>query len=88
MLIAHASAFAASMGFIFLKALQQRNVAFDNFAWIMPTALAMGFAEVYVIATVAVVGYDLGLVLSIGTGAGLGAMAAMVVHKRFVRGGR
>jgi len=77
--------FAASFVFVFLKAFQQRNVAFDNYKWVFPTSLAMAATEVYVIAAIATQGYSLAAVLGMGTGAGFGAMLAMVLHHRYVK---
>jgi hypothetical protein len=74
--------FLASFAFIFLKAFQQRNVAFDHHAWIVPTSMLMALVEVYVIANVAAKGFSLALVFSIGIGSGLGALSAAVTHKR------
>ena len=71
--------------FVFLKAAQQRNVAFDHYWPVMPISLLMAATEVYVISTIVRLGYDLYLVLAVGTGAGVGALAAMVLHKRFFK---
>ena len=79
-----ATTFLASFVFIFIKAFQQRNVAFDHYAWIVPTSLLMAAAEVYVIANIATKGYSLWLVLSVGLGSGLGALSSVIVHKRFL----
>ncbi|MPZ19527.1 MAG: hypothetical protein GEV06_16645 [Luteitalea sp.] len=84
-MISYALVFAASFGFIFLKAFQQRNVAFDNYGWVAPTSLAMAGAEVFVIANIARNGWAWPLVLVIGLGSGAGALAAMLVHKRWVK---
>ncbi len=78
-------AFFASFGFIALRAFQQRNVAFDNYLWILPTSMLMAAAEVYVVANVAQRGYHLPLVATIGLGSGAGCLAAMFLHKRFVK---
>lgn len=78
------SAFFASLAFVFFKAFQQRNVAFDHFTWVMPTSLGMALTEFYVVALVAQHGYSLPLVFAAGCGAGLGAIAAMSTHRRFV----
>ena len=78
-------AFVASFVFIFLKAFQQRNVAFMNYGWVMPTSMAMACTEVYVIASVAHSGWSPVLVLCIGAGSGLGATIAMYVHNRWVK---
>lgn len=77
--------FAASFGFIFLKALQQRNVQHNDFALVFPTSVAMAAFEVYVIAQVALSGYGLGLVLAWGSGAGLGAICAMLLHNAHLK---
>lgn len=82
----HALTFVASFVFIFLKAFQQRSVAFDNYVWVVPTSLAMAATEVFVIANIATRGWHVGLVLTIGLGSGLGALGAMLLHRRFVGG--
>jgi hypothetical protein len=75
----------AMFAFVFTKAFQQRNVAFDHYWPVIPTSWAMAFTEVYVISVIVRTGYDLALVLAIGTGAGVGALGAMVVHKHMFR---
>lgn len=75
--------FLAMLAFVFFKAFQQRNVAFDNYVAVLPTSLAMAATEFYVIALIVKTGYDIVLVLALGTGAGIGALGAMVAHKRF-----
>ena len=74
--------FAASFIFIFLKAWQQRNVAFDHYSWIVPTSLAMAFVEVFVVVNIVQRGFSVPLVLSIGLGSGFGALAAAFCHKK------
>lgn len=76
------STFSASFVFIFLRAFQQRNVAFDNYAAIMPTSLLMAATEVVVIVNIATMGWHLPLVLAVGIGSGSGALCAMIAHKR------
>ena len=83
-MIEYGLAGGAMFVFVFLKALQQRNVAFDNYWWIMPVSLGMAAMEVYVIARIAAGGWHWALVLVIGVGAGLGALSAMVLHRKFV----
>lgn len=79
-------AFAASFAFIFLRAFQQRNVAFDNYVWIVPTSLLMASTEFVVVANIAQSqGYNVALVLTIGSGSGLGALCAALLHKRYVK---
>lgn len=87
-MITEVSAFGASLAFVFFKAFQQRNVAFDHFRWVMPTSMGMALTEFYVVALVAKHGYSLPLVLAAGAGAGLGAIAAMTLHARFVGRGK
>lgn len=77
--------FAANFAFIMLKAVQQRNVAFDNYVWVVPTSFAMGVVEVYVVAQVALRGWSLPVVLTLGLAGGSGALLAMVLHKRFIK---
>jgi len=80
--------FVASFIFIFLKAFQQRNVAFDHYIPVIPTSLAMAAAaaaEVYVIANVVVKGFSFPLVLAVGLGSGIGAVVAMKTHKLIFR---
>jgi len=77
----------ASMLFVFLKAFQQRNVAFDNYVAVMPVSILMAATEVYVIGSVARQGWHLPLVAAIGVGAGIGCMAAMYLHHHiFIKG--
>lgn len=78
--------------FVFFKAAQQRNVAFLNYRWVLPTSYLMASTEVFVISIVAhhavTDGVTLGLLwfaAAIGTGGGLGAIAAMYLHNRYIR---
>jgi hypothetical protein len=74
--------FLAMLAFVFFKAFQQRNVAFDNYVAVLPTSILMAATEFYVIALIVKTGYDITLVLALGTGAGIGALIAMYLHKR------
>ena len=78
--------FAASFVFVFLKAFQQRNVAFDNYRWVLPTSMGMAATEVYVISVIATQGYAVLAVLGMGLGAGAGALVAMYTHGKYVGG--
>lgn len=71
------------MLFIFLKAWQQQNITHAQYLWIVPTSLAMSSVEFYVIAQIAKTGYS-PLVVAIGLGAGLGALAATYLHRRMI----
>lgn len=77
--------FVASFVFIWLRAFQQRNVAFDHYGWIVPISICMAATEVYIIANIASFGYSLPLVLAMGLGGGLGATLAAIMHKRLMR---
>lgn len=85
--MSYLAVFAASFGFIFLRAFQQRNVTFDNYAAVVPTSLLMAATEVLVIANIAKSGWHLPLVLAVGLGSGFGALCAMLLHKRIFRRG-
>lgn len=74
--------FCASFVFIFLKAFQQRNVAFDQYVWIIPTSLLMAAVEFYVIINAVQQGYSFWMILAIGFGSGAGALLAAITHKR------
>lgn len=85
-----ASSLLAGVGyfwFVFLKAFQQRNVAFLHWGLIGPTSYAMAISEVLVVSVVAVRAVDGGtftdyavLAVSIGTGSWLGCVCAMRLH--------
>lgn len=76
---------AAMFCFVFLKAFQQRNVAFDHYWPVLPCSILMAATEVYVISVIVRSGYDLALVGAIGIGSGIGALVAMVLHKHIFR---
>lgn len=84
MTLLYEATFAASFVFIFLKAFQQRSVAFRNYVWILPTSMAMALVEVFVIANIAQQGWHIGLVLVVGLGSGTGALLATYLHNRFL----
>jgi hypothetical protein len=75
------------MVFIFFKAFQQRNVAFEHYRWIIPTSITMAITEFWVIAMIVREGYNLPLVITLGTGAGVGALAATWIHSRWLTRG-
>ncbi len=77
--------------FVFFKALQQRNVAFLHYRWVLPASIAMGLVEVFVHSLVALNvftnGVDwrtAGLGLAIGVGGGVGALCAMKIHTKYL----
>lgn len=77
--------FAAMFAYVMLRALQQRNVAFDNYAWVIPTSYCMAVVDVFIIAFVAHQGWTVPIVLANGSGGALGALSAMWFHKRFIK---
>ena len=76
-------ALAAFLG-VGLKVLQQRNVQGDHYYLVPPVSFGLACTEVYVISTVAAAGQSLALILFLGTGGALGALLAMIIHKKFV----
>lgn len=76
--------FCASFVFVFLKAFQQRNVAFDHYKWVLPCSFGMALTEVYVIAAIVQTGYSFGAVVGMGLGGGTGALLSMYLHKRYL----
>lgn len=80
------AAFSASFGFVFVKAFQQRNVAFAQYAYILPTSLLMATLEVFVVANIATAGFKMLLVAAIGSGSGFGALAATWLHAKLLKG--
>ena len=83
--------------FVFFKAFQQRNVAWLKYHSVMPISYLMSVSEVVVISLVAYTGAQLfpfswesllniaPMMLAIGTGGGLGAMAGMYLHHKYVK---
>ena len=82
--------------FVFFKAAQQRNVAFMHYKWVMPTSYCMSTTEIIVFSMVAVKAVSVvqnnqslfemvPMILTIGTGGGLGAMLAMYLHHRYIK---
>lgn len=84
-MIDFAVVFIANVLFIGMKALQQRNVAFDNYSAIVPTSFGLALTEVYVIARIAEVGFQPWLIAALGFGGGLGCLFAMLMHKRYLK---
>ena len=78
-------AFCVSFVYVALKAMQQQNVVFGEYIWVMPVSVLMALCEVTII--VLIVRNTWLVALPIGIGAGLGAMIAMYAHKRWIRRG-
>ena len=79
--LTYLAAFGAAFVFVFLKATQQLNVVHKQYAWVLPTSMAMAACEVFVIASTAKNGWGW-IVLAVGLGSGLGAMSSMYLHER------
>ena len=82
---------AAYFVFVFFKAFQQRNVAFNHYRWVMPLSYLMSLSEITVIAMIAVtaVGAEslidmIPMALGVGTGGGIGAMLSMYLHNKLL----
>ncbi len=77
--------------FVFFKAFQQRNVAFNHYGWVLPISYAMSLTEVIVISFIAheaargLSWNILWYAASIGTGGGLGAIIAMWTHNKLFK---
>ena len=76
--------FIAHFLYVFLKAFQQRNVAFDHYKMIVPISYGMALMEVFVIASIATRGFTVLSVVALGTAGGLGALLAMWSHKKIL----
>lgn len=77
-------AFLASFIFIWTKSFQQLNVVHAKYWWILPTSMFMALTEVYVVATVAKLGWGW-LVFWIGLGGGLGSCSAVWMHNKVLK---
>jgi hypothetical protein len=72
-----------SFGYVFLKAMQQRNVVGNHFLFLGPVSYGMALCEVYGIsAWVQHPEQKLLAVGAIGTGAWLGCVLAMKLHNK------
>lgn len=77
--------FLSCYAYVLCRAFQQRNVAFDNYKWIVPTSYLMAVLDVFIVAFIAHVGWTPLIVAANGTGGCLGALSAMMLHKRWVK---
>lgn len=75
----------ANFVFIALKAFQQLNVVHGEKAMVFITSHLMALVEVFLVANYAHYGAVWPLILTVGTSAGLGAIAAIAFRKRFFR---
>lgn len=80
--VIYLAVFLSSYCYIGLKAVQQLQVCNYQFKYILPTSMGLAACEIFLVYNVAKTGWDALLWLSLGFGAGLGAMTAMYAHKR------
>lgn len=76
--------FASQFLWVGLRSFQQRNVAFDNYIAVLPTSMCMASVEVYIIYSIARSGWSVAIVLAMAAGGGLGCLAAMWTHKKWL----
>ena len=79
-----AAACLAMSVFVFLKAFQQRNVAFDHHTLVLPISILMALCEFYVIAWVVTTGFVFWKIVLIGCCTGMATLSAMYLHRRFL----
>jgi hypothetical protein len=77
--------FGAMFAYVFVRAFQQRNVAFAHYWWVVPTSLVMAVFDVFIITFVAHQGWSVAIVLANGGGGALGCLSAIYLHKRWVK---
>ena len=75
--------FVAQFAVVFLKAFQQQNVIHENWVLVPFTSMLLACTEVTVVLFVVATGW--GAIPYMGAGAGLGALGAMMLHKRLMR---
>jgi len=75
--------FISSFVMVFLKAMQQQNVIHGN--WIMVPFVSLGLAVTEVAIVLFVVKSGWAAIPWMGTGAGLGAVCAMWLHRRLFK---
>lgn len=75
----------ANFIFIALKAFQQLNVVHGEKMLVFVTSHLMALAEVFLVAQYATHGPVLPLIVTVGTSAGLGSVAAILFRQRFFR---
>ena len=68
---------------IFFKSIQQLNVVWKKYYWVLPISYCLAASEAFLWVSIVQQGIGWG-VFFMGTGAGLGCMLGMYVHKRFL----
>lgn len=82
------ASFFVTFFYVFAKAFQQRNVTFDRYIAIIPLSFIMATGEYFIVAIIGVTAVNHGvtesawLILSNGLGGGIGAISAILLHKK------
>jgi hypothetical protein len=76
-------AFFVPMIYVFLRVFQQRNVANEQYTWIIGTSYLITAFEIVNITLIVSRGWELYIPLS--AGAAIGSTVAVYTHKRIVR---
>ena len=72
----------ASFISVFVKAFQQRNVAFNNYISVPFFSFGMAFTEVYIIINIVELGASWDVIWRLAIGTILGCWAAMYLHNK------
>ena len=72
----------ASFISVFVKAFQQRNVAFNNYISVPLFSFGMAFTEVYIVINIVELGASWDVIWRLAVGAVLGCWTAMYLHNR------
>ena len=72
----------ASFISVFVKAFQQRNVAFNNYISVPLLSFGMAFTEVYIIINIVELGASWDVIWRLAIGAILGCWTAMYLHNK------
>ena len=79
--------FFSQLVYVFFKSFQQLSVVHHKYSLILPVSYAMASCEAVLIIFVAT-SNNWWLILPMGTGAGLGCMLGMFMHRKYRRMGR
>ena len=75
--------FIAAFILVACKSAQQLNVVHYKYWWVLPTSYVFAAGEIFIVLQVVSGGWDIWFWM--GSGAGLGAISAMWVHKRMLK---
>ena len=74
-------AFLASFFLVGLKSWQQQNVTYEKYCWIPPTSMGLAAFELYLWKRAS--SADFWLWIAVGSGAAIGSVSAVLIHKYF-----